>query len=172
MATAREAAADLRYARIAKKYGMQNSLRIAWEARRARVPITLAYAVVEKETGNGRNVFGHDPTSSIPNSWKGTAVTKDKYRYYRSRRSRYGMQGVGPMQLTWYEFQDQADRLGGCWVPKHNIRVGLSRLGQLIRQYGERNGVRRYNGSGYAAIQYEASVRRLRDKWRRRLIKT
>jgi len=25
-----------------------------------------------------------------------------------------GMQGVGPTQLTWYAFQDQADALGGA----------------------------------------------------------
>lgn len=169
MPTPAQMAADYRYARIAKSHGMQNSLRIAWEARAAGISPALAYAMVEKESGNGRNVFGHDPTNSIPKSWMGTTVTKDKYLYYKSRRPKYGMQGVGPLQLTWYEFQDRADRMGGCWVPKYNIRVGFQTLAGLIRQYGRWDGVRRYNGSGPDAVAYRDSVKRLHDKWHKRL---
>lgn len=160
---------DLGYARKAKKYGMQNSLRVVLEARRAGIPVSLGFAMVEQETGRALNIFGHDPTSSIPNSWKGTGVTLAKYHYYKVRRGRYGMQGVGPLQLTWWQTQDTADRLGGCYKTAYNLRVGFSTLAALIRQHGYARGIERYNGSGPAAVAYSKSVRARADKWHRRL---
>jgi hypothetical protein len=78
------------------------------------------------------------------------------------------MQGVGPMQLTWYEFQDDADRLGGCWVAANNIRVGLTLLGKLIVNHGTRMGVARYNGTGPQANRYATEVLEKQEKWHRR----
>lgn len=168
MSTIREKAADMRYAQIAKRYGMQNSLRTLWEARAVGITPSLALAILEQESG-GKNVFGHDPTSSIPAAWKGGKVTRSRYRYYKSRRGRYGMQGVGPMQLTWWEFQDGADRLGGCWRTKYNIRFGMRHLAALIRQHGLWEGVERYNGTGPAAERYRRQVYEKYQRWHRRL---
>lgn len=159
----------VKYAATAKRYGIARAYTTAVEARRAGISLSLAYALVEQETWNGKNVFGHDPTSSIPRAWRGTYVTAEKYRYYKGRRPRYGMQGVGPLQLTWYAIQDKADRLGGCHVPKYNLRVGFATLAALIRTYGYAGGVRRYNGSGAAAEAYSRSVRTRAVKWRGRL---
>ena len=106
------------------------------EARRAGLPVALACAVLEKETGF-RNVFGHDavrnPVKSPPGGL--LAVTEDNYRQYLAHRNRgLGNQGVGPMQLTSPSLQDRADQLGGCWQPGPNIRVGLEFLAGNIRR--------------------------------------
>lgn len=141
---------DIWLATRAKRHGANYSLRIVLEARRAEVPISLAFALFEQES-NFRNVFGHDPTI-----FRGAGVvTKDKYLRYKRQRGptgKGGMQGVGPGQLTYYTFQDRADALGGCWQPKHNIRVALTDLGKMIRQHGTRKGLGVYNAgeSGWA----------------------
>lgn len=172
MASAR----DLLLARRAKKAGANYSLRIIWEARRAGIPISAGFALVEQES-NFRNVFGHDPVRSIPVSWRGTSVTRDKYlRYKANRKAGLGMQGVGPVQLTWYEFQDRADRLGGCWIPRHNIRVGFEEFAKRFkvcrhRGFNTRGSVRYagrdYNGSGPAAEAYGRELLNKYDHWHR-----
>src|ERR687895_578180 len=117
------------------------------EATRARLRLPLACALLEKESSGGHNVFGHDPTIFVGAG----KVTRERYKEYRSRRVASGnrlMQGVGPCQLTWWEFQDAADREGGCWRPEVNMRVGFRHLVALISQHGEGPRGRRYNGSG------------------------
>ena len=161
-------------ARKAKKYGMQNSLRIVVEARKAGVPISLAFAVAEQETGTGRNVWGGDPApNGGTNGLNNRTVTRARYAQYKRARGatgRGGMQGVGPYQLTWWEFQDAADRLGGCDVPRYNIQLALTHLGKLVKAYGTREGVKRYNGNGAAADRYQRNVNDvLAPKWHRRL---
>src|SRR3954454_2227897 len=105
------AKADNRLAARLRKHGVAMPLRIIREARRANLPLSLALALVEQESGF-RNVFGHDPTIFVG---AGT-VTPLKYRKYkraRGARGQGGMQGVGPCQLTFWTFQDDADKLGG-----------------------------------------------------------
>lgn len=171
MPTPKQIAADVRYARKAKSYGMENSLRIAWEARSAGIPAALAFALVEQESGTGRNVFGSDPTI-FAGAGK---VTRAKYLDYRRARrasNNRQMQGVGPLQLTWYTTQDSADQLGGCWIVKYNLRQGFRTLRSGIKVFGTwgNNGaVRRYNGSGAAANAYWRSVRDRENKWHKRL---
>jgi hypothetical protein len=141
------------------------------EARRAGLPVALACAVLEKETGF-RNVFGHDavrnPVKSPPGGL--LAVTPDNYReYLKHRRRGLGNQGVGPMQLTSAFLQDRADQLGGCWQPGPNIRVGLEFLAGNIRRTGLRPGVVAYNGSGPAAQRYADDVLTRARVWDKRL---
>ena len=100
----------------------------------------------------------------------GKIVTKAAYRAYKARRGptgHGGMQGVGPCQLTWYEKQDRADRLGGCWIAKYNIRVAFEDLAMLISEFGERHGLARYNGTGSAADRYAQQVLDRQRKWHR-----
>jgi hypothetical protein len=139
------------------------------EARRAGIPVALACAVLEKETGF-RNVFGHDavrnPVKSPPGGL--LAVTEENYRQYLAHRRRgLGNQGVGPMQLTSAFLQDRADQLGGCWQPGANIRVGLEFLAGNIRRLGLRAGVVAYNGSGPAAQRYGDDVLARARRWDR-----
>jgi soluble lytic murein transglycosylase-like protein len=148
----------------AKRYGARYALRIVLEARRVGIPVSLGFALVEQESGF-RNVFGHDPTIYVG---AGT-VTKAKYLGYRRLRGRSKMQGVGPCQLTWWAYQDEADRRGGCWVPKHNIAVGFEILADHIQRYGRFSGIARYNGSGAHATLYARRVLDRAERWHDRL---
>lgn len=168
--------ADLVLYRRLRKYGIVNPLYCMLEARRANRlagnpvehPVALAAAVLDQESGGGANVFGHDPTI-----WVGAgAVTKRKYLAYKRDRQRSGnrlMQGVGPLQLTWYSYQDKADSYGGCWNPRYNMRVGFEKLFNGVRRYGLRSGIRAYNGSGPAAERYADTVLNRFSLWQRRL---
>jgi hypothetical protein len=158
----------------AARAGAGRPLRITFEAVRAGIPIAAAFALVEKESGRAaRNVFGHDPTTSIPSSWMGQRVTRSRYVHYKRWRAARGMQGVGPLQLTWWEFQDRADRLGGCWKPWHSIRVGLEvyaghyRAASGTRRERLRAAAEKYNGSGPAAVAYGRDFMVKFDAWQR-----
>jgi hypothetical protein len=146
----------------------KTTLRIARKVnkRHGHMPLSRACAVLEQETGGGRNVFGHDPVRSIV----GGIVTRARYAYYKARRKAgLGMQGVGPTQLTWYAFQDEADRLGGCWRQNINQYVGLSHLAMQIKAHGVHAGTRAYNGTGAAAEVYARTVAARERKWHNRL---
>jgi hypothetical protein len=160
--------ADLPYYNRARKAGVNFAWRIIEEARSEGVQLSLAIALIEQETGF-RNVFGHDPTIFVGAG----EVTKSKYLAYKARRGptgRGGMQGVGPAQLTYYSYQDDADKEGGCWKPRQNIRIGLRLLKSNIRRLGEWGGVKAYNGSGPAATNYANRVLQRRDHWHRVLV--
>jgi hypothetical protein len=143
-----------------RAHGGRYAKELVREAQRSRVPLALACAIVEKETGF-QNVYGHDPVRNPVKSPPGglLAVTHANYRdYLGHRRGGLGNQGVGPMQLTSPGLQDRADVLGGCWLPGPNIRVGLEFLAGNIKRLGLRPGVVAYNGSGPAAQRYAADV--------------
>lgn len=157
---------DLALAVKAKRHGAKYSLRIIREARRAGIPISLGFALLEQEERRFRNVFGHDPTIFVGAG----RVTKKKYLQYKLARDAHAprrrlMQGVGPAQLTWYELQDEADSLGGCWKPAVNIRVAFRHLAALMKEKGEAGGIVAYNGSGPAAQRYAVQVRARQRKW-------
>jgi len=104
---------------------------IAWDASRAvGVPYWATCAFLIQESSGGHNIFGHD--SGCPFYGAGT-VTEAKYKAFTVERDAQGRsQGVGPMQLTWRGFQDQADAMGGCWKPMINVTVGLKALKSSI----------------------------------------
>lgn len=135
------------------------------EANRAKVPYHVVCAYLEHETGGqpyGGNVFGHDPTIFIGAG----EVTRKKYLAYKKLRGTPGrqMQGVGPLQLTWWTFQDKADSYGGCWKPKCSIRVGVELLASYYAQSHDwREVALRYNG----AQIYAEKDAELRAKWLR-----
>jgi len=134
------------------------------EAKRAGLRLELACALLEKESGGGHNVFGHD--ASI---FRGAgAVTRSSYARYKRQRvasRNRSMQGVGPCQLTWWELQDTADAQGGCWRPEINMRTGFSHLASLVKRYGESDGARRYNGTGADAEAYSRDLLVKARRW-------
>ena len=116
------------------------------------LPLSYALALVEKESGF-QNVYGHDHVRNP--AQKGGRVTRSNYaRYKRDRKAGLGMQGVGYTQLTWYELQDKADALGGCWRPYPNMVVGFSNLKRQINLHGKEKGAAAYNGTGPDADAY------------------
>lgn len=129
-------------------------------AKRGGLELAVLCAVLDQETGGGQNVFGHDPTIFIGAG----RVTKAKYLEYRAMRRATGkMQGVGPMQLTWYSYQDAADALGGCWKPRWNVAVGVAILDRAVKRSGLYAALRAYNGSDTYAVKVMVKV----HKWRR-----
>lgn len=148
------------------------------EAHAAGLPLDLACALLVQESGGGRNAWGHDPTIFVGGFdahrgvHYGPLVTEEGYRQYLKQRGSHGqggMQGVGPCQLTYFAYQDEADREGGCWQPRFNIRIGFRYLAANIKRYGLRAGIRAYNGSGPAAEHYADSVLALQAVWKKRL---
>jgi hypothetical protein len=136
------------------------------EARLAGIPISLAAALVEQES-NFRNVFGHDPMKCHAHV-QGQPVTRRRYKHYRKHRPACGMQGVGLTQLTWFEFQDLADKLGGAWKPSNQLAVAFDLVKSLTANHGLSDGLRRYNGSGPAAVEYSKEVRAKARRWHER----
>lgn len=167
---------DERYARIARSHGMQNSLRALAEARAVQPSIraSLALALLTQETTNGSNVWGHDRAPNGNTTHLGGHVVQERdYRAYlriRGHRGMGGMQGVGPAQLTYFDKQDRADRLGGCWKPKHSLRVAFTDLALLIRLHGERKALAIYNGGPtHPNFAYADSVLAHAHTWHARL---
>ena len=148
-----------------KAGGILNPRMVIAEAKRAGLRLDYACAMLQKESGGGSNVFGHDPTI-----FAGAGpVTKAKYLDYKRRRVASGnkqMQGVGPTQLTYWTLQDRADAQGGCWNPRINMRVGFKHLADNIRAHGEADGARRYNGTGAAAEAYSKDLLAKAARWR------
>jgi hypothetical protein len=154
--------------RLWRNHRVRYGRKIIREARRAGVQLPLALALIEQESGF-RNVYGHDPVKN--RAPKGGRVTKVNYRgvYLPDRKAGRGMQGVGPAQLTWFALQDEADRRGGCWKPGPNMGVAFDHLQKLVHAHGERDGLRRYNGSGNKADTYASQVLDRRARWAKRL---
>lgn len=133
-----------------------------------------ALALIEQES-NFQNVFGHDEDASgnviFPGKRGQTVkVTKALYLQYKLRRGTPGrkghQQGVGPAQLTWWEYQDHADDLGGCWIPRYNMRVAFSILQNLIDLHGERTAYAIYNGGATNPdFTYATEVQRKQARW-------
>jgi hypothetical protein len=167
---------DRQYANIAKSFGMDGSLRLLWEARAAGLWASQGLALRTIETGvqGDGNVWGHDPAPNGGTSnLGGDPVTESNYRAYLKRRGDHGqggMQGVGPLQLTYWSFQDEADKIGGCWVREFNYRIGFDHLAHLILANGERLGTAIYNGGptrpNYA---YAQKFQDAKDMWHDRL---
>lgn len=151
-----------------KRRGIVYPVRTILAASRAKLPLSLACGFLEQESGGGHNVFGHDPVR--PPQIRGGVVTSRRYRIYkRLRKEGYGMQGVGPMQLTYYTLQDQADAAGGCDRPYINMLVGFRQAAALIKAHGKHDGIRAYNGSGAAAEKYADQVEERAARWHREL---
>jgi hypothetical protein len=158
----------VRVARFFKRQGFLHSNRMVRALRAANIQPQTAAALLTMETGNGRGVYGHDPVATGGCYAPGAPVTRqncDCYKRFRGTPGR-NMQGVGPAQLTWWEFQDRADRLGGCWRPYPNMLVGF----QIIRAYVDAGAsiweaYRRYNG----AAAYADKAVAWRTEWERRL---
>jgi hypothetical protein len=141
-------------------------------ASAAGLELAAAATLLVKESGGGRNVWGHDAVTVAPNTYvKGGPVTQSNYAAYIAavKAGRAGRQGCGPTQLTYGPFQQRADDAGGCWRWEINCRVGFGILADHIRRLGVQDGFRAYNGSGRAAEAYGRDAKTRYDAWRVRL---
>lgn len=157
---------DRKSAEIASRLGMDGSLRLLMEARVAGLSQSLALALRTQESGikGDGNVFGHDPTIFVGAG----EVTEAKYLAYkraRGPRGAGGMQGVGPLQLTFYTFQDRADKLGGCWLVRFNYQVGFEDLAHLMQVYRGKD-----NPTRWALAVYNGGAARPNWKYAREVL--
>jgi murein DD-endopeptidase MepM/ murein hydrolase activator NlpD len=143
-------------------------------AREVGLGLAIACSMLEKESGGGRNVYGHDKVRNPVKSPPGRLleVTQENYaQYKRHRNAGLGAQGVGPTQLTFPPLQDRADEVGGCWNPEANLRVGFTHLRDLVRRNGIALGGAVYNGGprpNADARAYGADLQRRVLIWRGR----
>jgi hypothetical protein len=149
-----------RHAEAIAAHGILMPVQCVLACEATGLPVELGSALLMQETSGGRNEFGHDPTIFVG----GGEVTEAAYNAYKVARDALlpggprRMQGVGPIQLTWYAFQDEADAEGGCWHPLTNMKVGFRHLAGNVQMHGLRGGIAAYNGTGPAAEHYADSV--------------
>ncbi len=151
--------------------GIQRAPEVVELAAATGLDLAAAAVMLEKESGGGANIFGHDNVPTGGAYVKGEPVTQAKYAAYRAAviGGRAGRQGVGPCQLTWGGYQDQADGLGGCWDWRCNVQVGFQALAAHIRDLGLFGGMGAYNGSGPAAQAYANDAMAKYQVWATRL---
>jgi len=154
---------------VLTKHGTQRAAEVVELAAAARLELAAAATLLEKESGGGHNVFGHDDVETGGNYEKGGKVTEEAYRKYKAHRREFGAQGVGPTQLTFPDFQDRADARGGCFDFRVNCLVGFEILADHIGTRGVHDGFRAYNGSGPAAERYADDAVTKLAVWRSRL---
>jgi hypothetical protein len=147
--------------------GILRAPEVVAAAQQAGLELASAATLLQMESGGGRNIYGHDDVPTGGAYVKGGEVTEANYRAYLAavRAGKAGRQGVGPCQLTWSGYQDQADRLGGCWRWEINLRVGFTTLAALQGTHGRLEGFRAYNGTGAQARAYAAKATSRRDQW-------
>lgn len=152
-------------------HGIVNAAQAIGLAEQVGLELAAAAVLLDKESGGGHNVWGHDAVNTAGTYIKGAPVTQVDYLAYRAavHEGRIGRQGVGPCQLTWSGYQDQADRLGGCWDWHINCTVGFGALSGAIRTLGVREGFRSFNGAGPAAERYADDAMARLATWRQLL---
>jgi hypothetical protein len=135
-------------------WGIVRASEVIELAAAANLPLAHACAMLENESAGGRNVWGGDNVPGRGVLYRpGTEVMQVDYLRYRAavQRREAGRQGVGPTQLTYGPYQDEADAIGGCWDWRANVRVGFGVLSGLLRQHGPARGLAVYNGGPRAA---------------------
>lgn len=135
--------ADTALAHRLRGLGFKNALRIVIECRHRHVdviPVSLGLALQEQESG-GRNIFGADIALFAHQPVTKARVMKLVAHVHGGGASN----GVGPLQLTFIGFIEEANRDGGAWVPAVNIATGLGIIAGHIKQHGVRDGLATYN---------------------------
>ncbi len=152
-------------------WGILRAPEVVELAAQAGLDLACAAVCLEKESSGGRNVWGSDSVDTGGIYRKGDPVIREVYAQYAAalQARRVGAQGVGPCQITWPPLQREADDQGGCWDWRTNVLVGFRHLAALQRQYGVRDGFRRYNGAGPAAEKYANDAMVKLARWRDRI---
>jgi hypothetical protein len=127
-----------------RAHGVKNALRIVVECRHRHdgvIPVSLGVALQEQES-NGHNIFGADANAPFAHQ----PVTRARVLKLVEHVRAGGLSnGVGPLQLTFIGFIDEANRDGGAWDPAVNIATGLGIIHGHVKQHGVRNGLATYN---------------------------
>ncbi len=98
--------------------------------------IPRAVALRDQESA-GTNVFGGDwgDVGDRPPYYH-QHVTKERVQLLRARGTyRHGMNGIGEIQLTWWEFVEMAENLGGAHLRRPQFTVGFGLLATYLEKY-------------------------------------
>lgn len=170
------APAERSRAQVLADNGILRAAEVVELADATGLELAAACAMLEKESSGGHNVWGRDGTNTGDYYVKGAEVTRAAYEAWKPHRKELGSQGVGPTQLTYGPFQDQADAQGGCWDWRTNIAVGFGILAGDIKSRGVRLAFRTYNGGPnptgqnlIAAENYATDAMNRYNTWRARL---
>jgi|ERR671910_287175 hypothetical protein len=131
------------------------------EAKRAKLALRFAMAMLEKETGiPQRNIFGCDHGEG--RAFCHENVTEARVKALRSS----GLaNGVGWTQITFPAFVVEADKLGGAHKPRFQMRVGFRVLKDHMDRLGVQQGFRAYNGTGKDAEKYGRDAVKVAERW-------
>lgn len=133
--------------------------------RRANIKPQTAAALLKKESGKGRNIFGCDlgPGRQFCHQ----NVTEARVRKLLANvRAGQASNGVGPTQLTWPGYIERAQRAGGAHRPYVNMVTGFSIFRENVDRGGSLwAGAKLYNG----AAEYADDFVTERGRWASRL---
>jgi hypothetical protein len=155
---------DRELVRRARANGAQHAYRIILEARRAGIPLSWAFALIEQESGF-RNIFGCDWGTPAGGKFRPpycrVPVTKERVQALKRNRK---PNGVGLPQLTDFAYVDRAERtkvsrVFGAHLPGNQIRVGMEVLKE--KTGGDMDLAWRYNG----AREYQARIKAKQRRW-------
>lgn len=139
--------------------------------------LALACALVEQESG-GHNIFGidHGSVGDVP-PYSHHPVTKERVQRLRDNGNyTHGMNGVGLTQITWWEFVERAERLGGAHIPLNQCLVGFKILVDYLGLYPYKEALAAYNAgesNRFSVIHtYAEQVAAKHERWRRLLMET
>lgn len=158
---------------ILKKNGIvDNAETLVSAAKAVGIDLAIAAAFVERES-HGRNVFGSDPGGAFSG---GGVVTEAKYKQFTALvAAGHTSNGVGPLQLTYFEYFPQAERQGlKLWVPYDNMVFGLrlikGYLGGSVSSNAINNAGQLYNsGHPGGAPEYGKDVAAKAARWKQLL---
>jgi hypothetical protein len=140
--------------------------------------VSTAAALVEKESG-GKNIFGCDFgerfTTDPP--FCQVAVTKERVKRlidnFHQPPPGIGANGIGVTQITSMDLVEQAERIGGSHLVRHQMRVGFGLLNRLIAMFGWPEGAAAYNAGPGNLLSvmdtYGADMARKERQWAQRL---
>jgi hypothetical protein len=161
---------DDKLLKMVKAAGHLHGPAIVAESKHEGLPLALALALVEQESGF-QNIFGCDlgPQSTAP--WCHQRVTRNRVQALIAHVEAGGTSnGVGLTQLTSIGFIRQAEAEGGAHTLHAQCRIGFRILHGLIERHGEQIGIGAYNGGeGNPNLDYAKSVLALRDQWQARI---
>ena len=72
--------------------------------------------------------------------------------------------GVGPLQLTFLAFIEEANRDGGAWKPSVNIATGLGIIAANVKKHGVRGGLATYNAGNPQSTKGLAYAKEVTDR--------
>jgi hypothetical protein len=154
---------DAALARTLRDEGVKNALRIVIECRHRHdgvIPVSLGVALQEQES-DGRNIFGADRGGPFPHQ----PVTQERVlQLVKHVRAGGTSNGVGPLQLTFLPFIEEANRDGGAWKPSVNIATGLGIIAANVKKHGVRGGLAAYNAGNPQSTKGRAYAKQVMER--------